>query len=120
MKIEMDEEWRKRWVAALRSGKYKQTQGQLRLGSSPEYHSYCCLGVLCEISGLGHWQSASGGMFVDTQYNHSNAQLPFTLSKQLGLGPLQQEYLTRLNDVHVATFARIADIIEGVDTNEPL
>lgn len=35
---------KKRWVAALRSGKYKQGKGTLLAGGK-----YCCLGVLCEI-----------------------------------------------------------------------
>lgn len=34
----------KRWVEALRSGKFKQTTGSLR-----NYQGYCCLGVLCHI-----------------------------------------------------------------------
>ena len=35
------------WVAALRSGKYKQQKGTLR-GS----RGYCCIGVLCAINGV--------------------------------------------------------------------
>lgn len=34
----------KKWVAALRSGKYKQGLRALKTGDE-----YCCLGVLCEI-----------------------------------------------------------------------
>lgn len=37
----------KRWVKALRSGKYKKGTGQLRSGNR-----FCCLGVLCELSTL--------------------------------------------------------------------
>ncbi len=39
------------WVAALRSGKYKQAKNRLRDGDS-----FCCLGVLCDISGIGTWK----------------------------------------------------------------
>ena len=35
---------KKLWVAALRSGKYKQGHGGLRDGDR-----FCCLGVLCDI-----------------------------------------------------------------------
>lgn len=35
------------WIAALRSGKYKQGRGYLRKG---DY--YCCLGVFCDVIGL--------------------------------------------------------------------
>lgn len=38
-----------KWVKALRSGKYKQGQMELR---NPVTDSYCCLGVLCEVAGL--------------------------------------------------------------------
>ena len=33
-----------KWIAALKSGKYKQTRGCLNDGNG-----YCCLGVLCEV-----------------------------------------------------------------------
>ncbi len=35
------------WIAALRSGKYKQARGKLKKDGG-----YCCLGVYCEIAGL--------------------------------------------------------------------
>lgn len=34
------------WVAALRSGKYKQGQGYLKLGYDEYSMQYCCLGIL--------------------------------------------------------------------------
>ena len=40
----------KLWVDALRSGKYQQARGALKTGDA-----YCCLGVACDISGLGTW-----------------------------------------------------------------
>lgn len=44
----MKPELKKRWVKALRSGKYKQGKNYLRR-QTPEGDRYCCLGVLCEI-----------------------------------------------------------------------
>jgi len=41
-----------KWIKALRSGKYKQTKGKLK-GKV----GYCCLGVLCEISGKDEFKS---------------------------------------------------------------
>ena len=35
---------KQKWVEALRSGKYKQTKGELKNGQG-----FCCLGVACEI-----------------------------------------------------------------------
>lgn len=40
----MNQEIKKEWVAALRSGEYKQGRGYLC-----DYGLYCCLGVLCDI-----------------------------------------------------------------------
>lgn len=38
---------KKRWVEALRSGRYKQGRGVLW---NPSDNTFCCLGVLCEIA----------------------------------------------------------------------
>ena len=47
----MKKEIKKKWVKALRSGKYKQGRGELR-----EEDRFCCLGVLCDLSKLGEWE----------------------------------------------------------------
>ena len=39
---------KRKWLAALRSGKYKQGDS---LMYNKNDNSYCCLGVLCEIEG---------------------------------------------------------------------
>jgi hypothetical protein len=39
----------KRWIKALRSGKYKQGQGTLKQYNSKGQAHHCCLGVLCEL-----------------------------------------------------------------------
>ena len=43
----------KQWVKALRSGKYKQTRGQLR-----GKRGYCCLGVLCDVYDADAWNKS--------------------------------------------------------------
>ena len=43
----MDKELKAKWVAALRSGKYKQGQGRLRSVDD----TFCCLGVLADVEG---------------------------------------------------------------------
>jgi hypothetical protein len=61
----MDQQVKKLWLEALRSGEYMQTTGELRNGAG-----FCCLGVLCDLhakqTGKGHWKddayfSASAG-----------------------------------------------------------
>lgn len=46
----------RKWIDALRSGKYTQTTHVLR---RPDNHGngFCCLGVLCDISGGGEWDN---------------------------------------------------------------
>lgn len=39
----------KKWVKALRSGKFKQGTGTLKQYNSKRQVKYCCLGVLCEL-----------------------------------------------------------------------
>lgn len=46
-------ELHKKWIEALRSGKYKQGTGQYCTKSRfGDEHRYCCLGVLAEIAGV--------------------------------------------------------------------
>lgn len=45
----MDKDIKRRWVEALRSGKYTQGKGKL----FEDYkNAFCCLGVLCDIQGI--------------------------------------------------------------------
>jgi hypothetical protein len=39
----------KKWIKALRSGKFKQGMGTLKQYNSKGEAQYCCLGVLCEL-----------------------------------------------------------------------
>lgn len=99
---------RKRWAEALRSGEYKQ--GTLQLKSS---EGYCCLGVLCEISGLNYSGSfASPPLGVQTWAGlvpDGVEPMPLKISQMKAGGrPLYQ-----LNDDDYLTFDQIADIIEG-------
>ena len=45
----MDAEIKAQWVAALRSGDYRQAKGNLRVDTSTGV-GYCCLGVLCDLA----------------------------------------------------------------------
>ena len=45
----------RKWVDALRSGEYAQTTGVLFRDSGDDEAGYCCLGVACDLSGLGQW-----------------------------------------------------------------
>ncbi len=60
----MKKELRDKWVAALRSGNYKQGRQKLhvRLGND---HEYCCLGVLCDVAGVQMGEAPAFGELVE-------------------------------------------------------
>jgi len=119
---EQQAENRKKWVEALRSGDYKQTQNVLTDGNN-----YCCLGVACDISDLGEWEEfetkESGGFeyIVNRDYSSekSSIDLPNSVQNWLGLYTISgasvngvAKSLVTLND-EGSTFNEIADAIEN-------
>jgi hypothetical protein len=103
-----------KWVAALRSGKYKQGKGLLR----DRHNNYCCLGVLCEILDTPHSLGAYSGYYYyqdETQTAYATI-LPKTVQSRAGMvsdrGDLPgMSPLSELNDIGTP-FTEIADIIE--------
>ena len=105
----MKPEIAKLWVAALRSGKYKQGRGRLRRGDS-----FCCLGVLCDLSKLSEWKS--GGYYGSADEARA-MHPPVSVLEWAGLrsesGKFgRRHYLSNMNDERF-TFAAIADTIEA-------
>lgn len=104
---------RKKWIAALRSGKYEKGQGYLKRGDK-----YCCLGVLVEILGGEFIKDKDSEIFSIEQ---NAVFLPYKYRKMVGLntidGSFIDEYdcdctLASLNDSTDITFSEIADLIE--------
>lgn len=105
----MNPEIKTKWVAALRSGEFKQGRKQLRRGDN-----FCCLGVLCELyrreTGNGDW--STGGYFLGT-----SDILPSSVRDWAGLAESNPAFsrglsLAERNDAGVP-FAEIADIIDA-------
>lgn len=127
----MDQEVKRRWVEALRSGEYRQGAGRLGSRVGEEKPKYCCLGVLCEVAKdrLGdipmYWadRDFSVGSVLHVDYEGSYPSL--RVAKALGLSGAWGEFpegtpygldesddhLARLNDDGF-TFSQIADLIE--------
>ena len=122
-------ERRKKLTAALRSGQYKQIQGTLK-----REDGMCCLGVACELSGLGSWEEAHDGEHeyftkevkhqddpYSTHRSASNSILPTKVQNYYGFtsenGKFDQatkygkKCLSELND-RGYTFTQLADIID--------
>lgn len=115
----------KKWVAALRSDEYQQTQGRLYDDGArpPTPEGHCCLGVGCDLyakeTGNGEW----GGMVFHILDSPSTATdlLPIEVAEWLGLNTRAGKFnggrssLMRMNDLG-RSFSEIADKIESEPT----
>lgn len=112
-----------KWLTALRSGEYDQATGKLReLNDDGDVVGYCCLGVACEISGLGTWE---GEDYLVNGVSDPEVVglLPVAVRDWLGFdtsNPALDLYeeesgtsATEANDDYGASFSEIADAIEG-------
>ena len=79
-------------VEALESEEYTQTTGQLR----SEY-GFCCLGVACDISGLGEWTLENGIYFYnDGEGDFDCSTLPHGVIEQLELNANEAQFTEQL------------------------
>lgn len=51
----MNPELKVRWLAALRSGSYRQARKSLQTVPPDGQAGFCCLGVLCDLIAPDHW-----------------------------------------------------------------
>jgi hypothetical protein len=103
------------WIAALRSGEYRQGQGTLR---SRDGNFFCCLGVAADLAvghGEGTWVNDDGyGFVLPNDDDPFYGLLPDTLHETLGLSADDEAGLIRMNDTgYSKSFAEIADHIEA-------
>lgn len=112
----MDKKIKKRWVAALRSGKYKQGRGHLRKGKDRRSATYCCLGVLCDIATDKPWRKRNRDPEDLLWRNLGNRGNCYTLSDSFkdkaGLSTVEVGKLIDMNDDGERSFKEIADHIE--------
>ena len=131
----------KKWLDALRSGEYKQGQKQLRVDDGDGTFSHCCLGVACDVSGIGHWEgetdfftrnsnydpvrddpdSPSYNIYdSEPEFNDEPGDLTPEMYEWLGISGLVQvswngnhdRHVAILNDIDEWTFEQIADALE--------
>ena len=116
---------RRELVAALRSGDYKQGCGALLSIDT----KFCCLGVACDISGVGRWQSQKPSpengwdntpkflYFKDYAVMPEEVMEYYGFTTSLGLftepGTRHSTTLACLNDEDKLSFDEIANIIES-------
>ena len=111
----MNPEIKKQWVAALRSGEYRQGQGSL-CAEGFDGFGYCCLGVLVDTVFDGDWvldKSLGLKQYVlDMGHGIYDGTLPPELQQAYELSYDEQERLIRMNDIQERSFNEIADYIE--------
>lgn len=126
----MNAELKAKWLEALRSGKYQQTDRALR-----DNNGYCCLGVLCEVAGLRSEKMSDGDgrykffyepdPYVDYsgEYAHQNlTMLPNAFAQSIDMDSRIESNVAEMNDgngmygdddyIERKTFAEIADYLE--------
>jgi len=94
----MKQELKQKWVAALRSGKYRQGRGHLRVVNLDGSITFCCLGVL--------------HMVVEGELPPNDfGYLSCSTEEKANISRENQLALATLND-DGKTFLEIADVIE--------
>jgi hypothetical protein len=100
----MNKVWKKKILTALRSGKYRQTRGQLR----GEF-GFCCLGVMYDVVAPDEWNKDWKNSW---KHGTDGFMLPDIIRTELGLTWVQHDELTSKNDNSKWNFKKIADLIE--------
>jgi hypothetical protein len=108
----IDQETKDKWIAALRSGNYKQGKTQLRRDDETG-SEFCCLGVLCEVMGKETCTSYGLGTEAYLFSWPDGAPRKFTVSLPFDVIDETTQYsLMEFNDDCAWSFSMIADWIE--------
>jgi hypothetical protein len=103
----MNAELKAKWVAALRSGEYKQVRGILQQGFGARLEGFCCLGVLCKVND----PSLENVNDVTMPAYHPPFEGYSFIHRLVGEAS-EVETLVAMNDEEQASFEMIADYIE--------
>lgn len=121
--FKLERNFKRRWVAALRSGKYKQT---IWLLFDSENNGFCCLGVMCALRGAkldeldqvglpGELPNFNELFNIDSEHTEFFSEAGGRAWQVPYCG--EMVYLSELNDDQRLSFKQIANIIErSVDT----
>lgn len=101
-------EFLRKWIDALRSGKYKQ--GRYFLCNVDD--EYCCLGVAAEVLGAKKQRAGRNTAYTFKTDDASSTQIISHLFPDVISEPLEKE-LAHKNDADGYTFVQIADYIEA-------
>lgn len=121
----MDAKMKKKWVEALRSGKYRQGRGRLvKKKSRNSEYQYCCLGILLLVNGWKPERVPGLELPCSHPEAHRMAKrkngklvsfheclLPEDVRREMGVKYCEQDVLVDLNDGR-KRFSTIANWIE--------
>lgn len=97
----MNQEWKEKWVKALRSGEYEQGTHDFRKGTN----CYCVMGVLYDLYAPSEWVQNHHSIPSWTNMAASSARTVLKLSYNMA------GILIQMND-RGSTFEELADYIE--------
>ncbi len=110
----MNPEVKEKFVAALKSGKYKQGREALRRGDQ-----FCCIGVLCDLKNPDDWIDPKADV---VEYRDANVYSyfqsgrtgspPMGVMRWAGITERQVSDLIEMNDEGDASFEQIAAHVE--------
>ena len=111
------QEVRAAWTKALRSGKYRQGTGCLKVSKPEGLSEYCCLGVLCDLAVPAGITTANAEIDNDERgtyilFGDMSAFLPVSVREWVG--NLPEDTLITMNDKQNATFEEIATFIDNL------
>ncbi len=98
--MKLPEEFKQKFVAALRSGEYVQCRNMMFDGQG----GHCCLGVAAVLSGVPYNE------LVDSEGIEAYNKLPEAINN--GFDNPTAIHLIRMNDIEQNSFLEIADYIE--------
>lgn len=116
----MRKEIKEKWLEALRSGKYKKSQGALKKTDN----TYCCLGVLCDIhrkttkKKKNNWKAIShNAEAFDYDGDEGCLFIPEKVVKWAGLNP---DVFNGVGYLSKSSMISLASINDKTDTFEPV
>lgn len=116
----MNKEIKEKWVAALRSGKYKQGYNRLKniilVAERKDVVTHCCLGVLCELAVEENICYENDRYFGSKEHALNWDALPkvvFVWAELDDSDPMVEDHhLSIWNDRYQKSFNEIADLID--------
>lgn len=116
LNIKLPQEFKDKFVNALRSGEYKQSQGCLMKIHNGE-SMFCCLGVAAHICGVNLHKDGFRTHDIIPDPNALGVRLEIAeafkdVPNELAGSQQLQTLLYHLNDSFSCSFAEIADVIE--------